>query len=41
MIASPKRHDQLRIAQTFDIENQVANQDIETQSGLNQIGTLR
>lgn len=35
--ASPKRHDQLSIAQTLNIANQVFNHEIET-SILNQIG---
>ncbi|XP_057730160.1 uncharacterized protein LOC130945466 [Arachis stenosperma] len=38
---SPKRHDQLRVAQANNIANLIANDQIVTGSGLNQIGTLQ
>ncbi|XP_015932200.1 uncharacterized protein LOC107458503 [Arachis duranensis] len=38
---SPKRHDQLRVAQTNNVANLIANDQIVTGSGLNQIGTLQ
>ncbi|XP_015940673.1 uncharacterized protein LOC107466196 [Arachis duranensis] len=38
---SPKRHDQLRVAQANNVENLIANDQIVTGSGLNQIGTLQ
>ena len=39
--ASPKRHDQLQAAHVTMIANLIANDDIETSSGLNQIGILQ
>ncbi|XP_025692337.1 uncharacterized protein [Arachis hypogaea] len=38
---SPKRHDQLRVAQANNVANLIANDQIVTGSGLNQIGTLQ
>ncbi|XP_025678039.1 uncharacterized protein [Arachis hypogaea] len=38
---SPKRHDQLRVAQANNAANLIANDQIVTGSGLNQIGTLQ
>ncbi|KAG8374920.1 hypothetical protein BUALT_Bualt10G0045800 [Buddleja alternifolia] len=39
--ASSKRHDQLRDAQASIIDDLIANNELETGSGLNQIGTLQ
>ncbi|XP_025684783.1 uncharacterized protein [Arachis hypogaea] len=41
MTVSPKRHDQLRVAQANNVANLIANDQIVTGSGLNQIGTLQ
>ncbi|XP_016206733.1 zinc finger MYM-type protein 1-like [Arachis ipaensis] len=38
---SPKRHDQLRVAQANNVVNLIANDQIVTRSRLNQIGTLQ
>ncbi|XP_025632189.1 uncharacterized protein [Arachis hypogaea] len=38
---SPKHHDQLRVAQANNVANLIANDQIVTGSGLNQIGTLQ
>ncbi|XP_015946355.1 uncharacterized protein LOC107471406 [Arachis duranensis] len=38
---SPKRHDQLRVAQANNVANLIANDQLVTGSGLNQIGTLQ
>jgi len=37
---SLNRHDQLQVAHVTIITNLIASDDIETSSGLNQIGTL-
>ena len=41
MTVSPKRHDQLRVAQANNVANLIADDQLVTGSGLNQIGTLQ
>ncbi|XP_025632738.1 uncharacterized protein [Arachis hypogaea] len=41
VIVSPKRHDQLRVAQANNVANLIADDQLVTGSGLNQIGTLQ
>ncbi|QHN84741.1 Zinc finger MYM-type protein [Arachis hypogaea] len=41
VIVSPKRHDQLRVAQANNVANLIADDQLMTGSGLNQIGTLQ
>jgi len=39
--AYSKRHDQLQAAQEINITNMIANEELQTGKGANQVGTIR